>query len=52
VTFRKKEPNDVDVMLVMDDTFRPNKAPLEARGLFDHAVAQAGYGASGRAIHV
>jgi hypothetical protein len=41
-----KDPNDVDVMLVMDDTFGPNRAPVESRGLFDHAVAQARYGAS------
>lgn len=39
-------PNDVDVVLVMDDTFRLEECPIESRGLFDHAVAQARYGAS------
>jgi len=42
----KPDPNDVDVVLVMDDTFRPEDCPIEARGLFDHAVAQARHGAS------
>jgi hypothetical protein len=42
----KPDPNDVDVVLVMDDTCRPEDCPIEARGLFDHAVAQARYGAS------
>lgn len=42
----KPDPNDVDVVLVMDDTFRLEDCPIEARGLFDHAVAQARYGAS------
>lgn len=40
------EPNDVDVVLVMGDTFHLGECPVEARGLFDHAVAQARYGAS------
>jgi hypothetical protein len=39
-------PNDIDVVLVMDDTFRLEVCPIESRGLFDHAVAQARYGAS------
>lgn len=39
-------PNDVDVVLVMDDAFRLEDCPIEARGLFDHAVAQARFGAS------
>jgi hypothetical protein len=39
-------PNDVDVVLVMDDAFRLEECPVESRGLFDHAVAQARYGAS------
>ena len=34
----KTEPNDVDVILIMDDTFRLERCPMEARGLFDHAV--------------
>ncbi|MBE0541129.1 MAG: hypothetical protein IH623_07070 [Verrucomicrobia bacterium] len=42
----KAEPGDVDVILVMDDSFRLEKCPLELRGLFDHAIAQARYGAS------
>ncbi|MDE3089234.1 MAG: hypothetical protein KGJ80_07600 [Chloroflexota bacterium] len=42
----KPAPNDVDIVLVMDDSFRLEECPLEARGLFDHAVAQARYGAS------
>jgi hypothetical protein len=39
-------PNDVDVILVMDDAFRVEECPIESRGLFDHAVAQARYGVS------
>ena len=39
-------PNDIDVVLVMDDAFRLEECPIESRGLFDHAVAQARYGAS------
>lgn len=42
----KANPNDVDVVLVMDDSFRLENCPMESRGLFDHAVAQARYGAS------
>jgi len=38
--------NDVDVVLVMADSFELNSCPIEARGLFDHAVAQARDGAS------
>ena len=30
----------------MDDNFHPHAAAVEIRGLFDHAVAQARYGAS------
>jgi hypothetical protein len=39
-------PKDIDVVLVMDDAFRLEECPIESRGLFDHAVAQARYGAS------
>ena len=39
-------PNDIDVVLVLDDGFRLEECPIESRGLFDHAVAQARYGAS------
>ena len=42
----KEEPNDVDVILVMNDDFHPAEAAVEIRGVFDHAVAQARYGAS------
>jgi hypothetical protein len=42
----KPEPNDVDVVLVMDDAFRLEDCPIETRGLFDHAIAQARYGVS------
>ncbi len=42
----KPSPNDVDVILVMDDEFRLENCPVEARGLFEHATAQARYGAS------
>ncbi len=42
----KPEPNDVDVILVMDDGFRLEACIPEARALFDHAVAQARYGVS------
>ena len=42
----KPDPNDVDIVLVMAETFRLQDCPIEARGLFDHAVAQARYGAS------
>lgn len=42
----EEKPNDVDVVLVLDDGFRLEDCPLESRGLFDHAVAQARYGAS------
>ena len=40
------DPNDVDVVLVMDEAFHLEDCPIEVRGLFDHAVAQARYGAS------
>ena len=42
----KDEPNDIDVVLVMKNDFRYEDCPLELRGLFNHAVAQARYGAS------
>ena len=34
----KPNPNDVDVILIMDDAFRLENCPMESRGLFDHAV--------------
>ena len=39
-------PRDVDVMLVMQETFRLEHCPEEARALFSHADAQARYGAT------
>ena len=39
-------PNDVDVVLIMNDGFRLEECPIEAQGLFDHAVAKARYGVS------
>jgi len=42
----KSEPNDVDVILIMDDAFRLDECPAEIRGVFDHAISQARYGAS------
>jgi hypothetical protein len=42
----KPEPNDVDIILIMDDLFRLDTSPSETRGLFEHAIAQARYGAS------
>ena len=42
----KPEPNDVDLILVMDDNFRLEECPIESRALFDHPTAQARYGAS------
>ena len=42
----KPDPHDVDVILVMDDAFSLADCPIEARGLFEHAVAQVRYGAS------
>lgn len=42
----KPEPNDVDVFLVMHDTFDLNEVTGEARLVFDHPAAQAHFGAS------
>jgi hypothetical protein len=42
----KPEPNDVDVILIMKDSFHLEECPTESRGLFDHPVAQARYGVS------
>jgi hypothetical protein len=39
----KEELNDADVVLMMNDDLHPAKAAVEARGLFDHTVAQARY---------
>lgn len=42
----KREPADVDVFLLMEDTFDMGQLSGEARVLFDHAAAQAHFGAS------
>ena len=42
----KAEPNDVDVFLVMEDTFALDQATGEARLVFDNAFAQAHFGTS------
>jgi hypothetical protein len=39
-------PNDVDVFLLMADTFEVDRVRNEAAILFDHAAAQAYFGAS------
>ena len=42
----KREPNDVDIFLLMNDAFDLNALTAEARLLFDHSAAQAHFGAS------
>jgi hypothetical protein len=42
----KPEPNDVDVFMVMGDTFDVDQCSGETRLLFDHAAAQSLLGAS------
>ena len=42
----KPEPNDVDVFLVMDDSFDGDKLQGESALLFDHAAADVHFGAS------
>ena len=42
----KREPTDVDVFLLMEDTFAMGQLTGEARVLFDHTAAQAHFGAS------
>jgi hypothetical protein len=42
----KAEPNDVDLFLVMDDSFDLSKVSGEARLVFNHSVAQSHFGAS------
>ena len=42
----KSEPNDVDVFVIMDDSFDLSEVSGEARLIFDHAAAQAHFGAS------
>ena len=42
----RNEPNDIDVILVMRNEFRPEECPAEAFILFDHARANDELGAS------
>jgi hypothetical protein len=42
----KSEPNDVDVLVVMDDSFDADTLQSESALLFDHAAADAHFGAS------
>jgi hypothetical protein len=42
----KPSPEDVDVVLVMEQDFRFELVPREVRTLFSHAEAQARFGAS------
>jgi hypothetical protein len=43
---QKHEPNDVDVFLIMEDSFNLAQITGEARLLFDHLAAQTHFGAS------
>jgi hypothetical protein len=43
---QKRDPNDVDVFLIMEDSFDLAQVTGEARLLFDHLAAQAHFGAS------
>ena len=42
----KPQPNDIDAFLVMDDEFNGDKLEGESTLLFDHAAADAHFGAS------
>ena len=42
----KSEPRDVDIFLLMEDSFDVRKVSNEARLVFDHAAAQNSLGAS------
>lgn len=42
----KPDPNDVDIFMVMEDDFNGNDLSGEAALLFDHAAADAHFGAS------
>jgi hypothetical protein len=42
----KPDPNDVDVFLIMQDTFDVGQVSGEALLVFDHAAAQSHFGAS------
>ncbi len=42
----KPDPNDVDIFLLMDDSFELDRLTGESRLVFDHAVADSHFGAS------
>lgn len=42
----KRQPNDVDVFMVMDDNFDVERLSGESRILFDHTAAQVYFGCS------
>jgi len=42
----KRDPNDLDVLLIMDDAFNASDLKGEAELLFDHLAAQTHFGAS------
>ncbi|MBK7974374.1 MAG: hypothetical protein IPK07_14195 [Deltaproteobacteria bacterium] len=42
----KPEPNDVDIFLLMDDSFELSAVAGEGRLLFDHGAADSHFGAS------
>jgi hypothetical protein len=42
----KAEPNDVDIFLLMEDAFDAGRVTGESKLLFEHAAAQAHFGAS------
>jgi hypothetical protein len=42
----KPEPNDVDLVLVMRDSFRPERYDEATQWVFDHQAASAHFGAS------
>ena len=46
----KPDPNDVDIILIMNDDFTQEECVVEARPLFDHLQAQREFGASVFAI--
>jgi hypothetical protein len=42
----KPNPNDVDIFMIMEDTFDVSRLKGNARFLFDHSLAQSYYGCS------
>lgn len=42
----KAAPNDIDIVLIMQDNFRVEACPEETKPLFDHEQADRGLGAS------